>query len=607
MPAKVSSVTFINLAQSIQFDVDPDSPVISVEKDFLETQTTAPAKNEVPIQYASLNDVVGKTYEPRRQVTVVQPVAPVRTMLDYSQTVRTDSYANITISGPIELKQGLALTDANRIEIHRENKGNILEYGNVDIEKGTYLMNLSHVEGHVCARLRGSRHEIIGEGCFSLDRVKGLNKSTMQGPQLSISRYQEMLAKNDRKPIPLPLPETPAAVAEVPRKIQPPPQSPAATTAMFKPQESRRTADARIIDFYDYDNPDAKPLNASYSTAVQNREDAASTGIITISVPNHPPARTVANNTTLNSRGAILPNNRSNKALADFSRDAGLMDQNAVAGTVWGRTMFEGRSVAGVQVELEGRDDLRPLYLNEFYIPDINQKSTASHGLYTFVGVPEGEYSVRATQANRFMGFQNVSVRDGTLALGDIDSTGRKREVRLAIYDLINKTSQPAVATLQNYEEDIVVENGQADISVQDNGDTAYALVNPLNKKYLTAQYLLNPGEDLYNFPMVSGEWVEQILSQAKLERPVRNKVVLGIGAQKPFRVEAIGSKSAQVVYFDSEGQVLDGNYGSAGGGFFILDPEDEVSEYAVQFAGEKTVRMVYMPTIPNVLNVIQL
>lgn len=604
MPAKVSSVTFINLAQSIQFDIDPDSPVISVEKDFLETQNITPAKNSVPIQYANLNEVVGKTYEPRRQVAVVQPAAPVRTMLDYSQTVRTDSFANFTISGPVELKQGLALTDANRIEIHRENKGNILEYGDIDVEKGTYLMKLSNVEGHVCARLRGSRHEIIGEGCFSLDRVKGLNKSTMQGPQLSISRYQDVLAQNDRKPNQLPIPVPP--VAKAPSKVEMP-TSPAATTAMYKPTGSRAIADARIIDFYDYDNPDAKPLNASFSTAVQNREDAGSTGITTISVPNHPPARLVANNTTLNSRGAVLPNNRSSKALNDFTRDAGLIDQNAVAGTVWGRTMFEGRSVAGVQVELEGRDDLKPLYLNEFYIPDINQKSTASHGLYTFVGVPEGEYSVRATQANKFMGFQNVSVRDGTLALGDIDSTGRRREVRLAIYDLINKTSQPAVATLQNYEEDIVVESGQADINVQDNGDTAYALVNPLNKKYLTAQYLLNPGEDLYNFPMVSSEWVEQILSQAKLERPVRNKLVLGIGSQKPFRVEAIGSKSAQVVYFDSEGQILDGNYGSAGGGFFILDPEDEVSEYAVQFAGEKTVRMVYMPTIPNVLNVIQL
>lgn len=603
MPAKVSSVAFINLAQSIQFDVDPDSPVISVEKDFLETK--AELKNSAPIQYANLNDVVGKAYEPRRQVAAVHPPAPTRTMLDYSQTVRMDSFANFTISGPIELKQGLALTDANRIEIHRENKGSILEYGDVDVEKGTYLMKLTNVEGHVCARLRGTRDEIIGEGCFSLDRVKGVNKSTMQGPQLSISRYQEMLAQNDRKPIPLPIPDSPAI--EIPKKAQAPSQAPVAAAAMYKPQESSRTADARIIDFYDYDNPEAKPLNASYSTAVQNREDTASTGIITISVPNHPASRIVANNSTLNSRGAILPNNRSSKALNEFSREAGLIDPSATAGTVWGRTMFEGRSVAGVQVELEGRDDLKPLYLNEFYIPDVNQKSTASHGLYTFVGVPEGEYSVRATQANKFMGFQNVSVRDGTLALGDVDSTGRKRDVRLAIYDLINKTSQSAVATLQNYEEDIVVESGQSDISVQDNGDTAYALVNPLNKKYLTSQYLLNPGEDLYNFPLVSSDWVEQVLSQAKLERPVRNKLVLGIGSQKPFRVEAIGSKSAQVIYFDSEGQILDGNYGSAGGGFFILDPEDEVTEYAVQFAGEKTVRMIYMPTIPNVLNIIQL
>ena len=107
--------------------------------------------------------------------------------------------------------------------------------------------------------------------------------------------------------------------------------------------------------------------------------------------------------------------------------------------------------------------------------------------------------------------------------------------------------------------------------------------------------------------PLVSSDWVEQVLSSAKLQRPVRSKMVLGIGSQKPYRVEAVGSKEAQVVYFDSEGQIVEGEYGVAGGGFFIIDPEDGINEYAIQTAGEKSLRVIYMPTLPNVLNVIQL
>ena len=598
VPTKVSSFPFINLAQSIQFEIDPDSPVISVEKDLLVTKDV----REVPLKFTSLNEVVGKQIAEKRVVAAVQTVQQQptpRAVLDYSKTVRADGLAQMTISGPIELKQGLALTDEHRIEIHRESKGSVVEYGEVDIQKGTYAIKLSNIDGHICARLRGSQYEIIGEGCFSLDRVKGLNKSTNQGPMLSVSRYKDVLAFSDNYKEP----ETPKyALNELPKKTDdgaPQPQ-------LRRERGSRPSAQAGIIDFYDSDNPEAKELALKVQTSVGNTEDSGSTVVATLWAPNHPAVRTVANAGTT-SRGAPLPNNKATDALRKWAEDAGVVPPGTRGGTVWGRTMSEGRAVAGAQVEIEGRDDLKPLYLNEFYIPDINQKATASHGLYTFVGVSDGEYSIRATQNNKFMGFQNISVREDALALGDIDSTERKRPVRIAVYDLINKTSQSAVATLQNLEEDVVVEGGQADVAVQDNFDTAYAMVNPLDKRYMTAQYMLNPGEDLYNFPLVSSSWVESILSQAKLERPVRNKVVLGIGSQKPFRVEAIGSRTAQVIYFDSQGQVLDGKFGSAGGGFIILDPEDEVNEYAIQAAGEKSVRAVYMPTVPNVINVIQL
>ncbi len=586
----MSSLPFINLAQSIQFEIDPNSPVISVEKDFLETAKKA----EAPVKYTSLNSVVGKPFE-TRSVAAAKVQTPKRPVLDYSMTTRGDSFSQRTISGPLELKQGLALTDEHRIEIHQENKGNVIEFGDVDIIKGTYAIKLSSNEGHVCARLRGGRSEIIGEGCFSLDRIKGLNKSTAQGPLLSVARYKDVLAFSDKYKEPLTT--IPVVAKSLNKEVAP---------KLFREAATRPSTKARVIDFYDYDNPDAKNVAAAFETMLENREDAGSTVVTTIVAANHPRTRMVSNKHT-SDRGAMIPNRKAYNALNQWATDAGRVIPGGPSGTAWGRAMNEGKAVAGAEVEVEGREDIKPLYLNEFYIPDPNQKSTASHGLYTIMGLADGEYSLRANRGNQFMGFQNISVRENQLSLADIDATERKRTVRIATYDFINKTSQGAVVTLQNYEEDVVVESGQKDVNVQDNYDTAYALVNPLNKKYMTAQFILNPGEELYNFPMVPSDWVEGILSQAKLERPVRNKVVLGIGSEKPFRVEAVGSKTAQVVYFDSEGQVLGGKYGTAGGGFLILDPEDEVTEFAIQAAGEKTVRAVYMPTISNVLNVIQL
>jgi uridine kinase len=498
------------------------------------------------------------------------------------------------------LKQGLALTDEYRIEIHRENKGSVIDYGEVDIEKGTYAIKLTNLEGHICARLRGSKYETIGEGCFSLDRVKLGRKTGVNGPLLSISRSKDALAFDENSngesgPLPVKVADASKSNSQENGKDR-----------LYREQNIKPTTQSRIIDFYDSDNADAETLKTSIQSSVQNSEDPNSTVILSISSPNHPTVRTVANAYTP-SRGMAVPNNKTRDALRKLAEDAGVADPNAPGGTVWGKAMREGRATAGVEVEIEGREDLKPLYLNEFYIPDPNQKSTASHGLYTFVGVPDGEFSVRASQNKEFVGFQNISVRDNELSIADIDSTQRKRPVRVSIYDLINKTSQSAVVTLQNYEEDVVVENGQADVNVQDNYDTAFALVNPLDKRYMSSQFVLNPGEDLYNFPLIPSEWVESMIAQAKLERPVREKVVLGIGSQRPFRVQAVGSKTAQVFYFNSEGKVTEGQYGSAGGGFFIIDPENEVTEYAIQAAGEHSVRVIYMPAIPNVLNVIQM
>jgi hypothetical protein len=606
-PAKVSSYPFINLARSIQFEVDPNSPVISVEKDFLESEDSAGILtktanlNEIPAKKPILEQTIATQYQ--IESTKVQS-SLAHPMIDYSKEVRLDILSQITVSGPLELKQGLALTDEHKIEIVREYKGNVVEYGDIDIEKGVYAIKLSNLEGNICARLHGSRYEIIGEGCFTLERIKNLNKSVTVGPLLSISRYKDVLAFSDKyrePPSPAPL-ET----KQLPFKLKEQTQETDSPIMLARSAAPRPSAQSRVIDFYDSDKPEAEPLVTLIQNSVQNTEDSGSTIITRLSAPNHLPTRIIANNRTP-ARGASIPNSSAINSLRSLAEDSGSVSADAPRGVAWGRAMAEGRAVAGAQVEIEGRDDIRPVYLNEFYIPDVNQKSTASHGLFAFVGIADGEYSIRAMQNNKFMGFQNISVREGELAIADIDSTERRRSVRIAIYDLINKTSQDAVATLQNYQDDVVVSGGQADVNVQDNYDTAYAMVTPLDKKYLTAQYLLNAGDDLYNFPLIESRWIELILSQAKLQHPVRNKIVIGLGSQKPFRVEAIGSKTAQVIYFDSQGQVIEGNFGVSGGGFFILDPEDEVNEYAIQAAGEKSVRAVYMPTMPNVLNVIQL
>jgi hypothetical protein len=80
----------------------------------------------------------------------------------------------------------------------------------------------------------------------------------------------------------------------------------------------------------------------------------------------------------------------------------------------------------------------------------------------------------------------------------------------------------------------------------------------------------------------------------------------MGLGPQEPFKAFAVGSEKAQVIYFDSNAQIVEGAFGPAGGGFLIIDPEEHVVEYAIQKATQKNLRVVYMPTQPGVLSVIR-
>jgi len=583
-PSKVSSRAFISISQSLRFEIDLESPVLAAEEDLLSLQEKKPRENLTAATYLNTSPARKPEAKTTRAFRLV----------DYSRDLATIHNAlNVTLQGPIELRQGLALTDETRIEIHREHKGQTEEYGDVDIENGTYTIKLKSFEGHLCARLRGGTAEILGQGCLALENLKDQKQSSKAGPALSISRYQDLLAMGREVQFARESSSAPATVPTPSRKPLP---------------QKIAGASPEVFDYFQLSEETPVPLaDVSVENAVEGNEDQASTLVTSLSAPGYYPVRVVGNATTPN-RGVFLPQTKTYRAAQELAKDLGYGPlADAGSSGIWGRVRKDGRSVAGAEVALEGRRDLRPLYLNELYIPDPNQKMTASHGLYTFMGVPEGEYSLRAEHAGQMLGFQNASVREGALSVADIEGTIRRKEVRLSIYDLVSKVSQGAVVTLQNFEEDVVATEGHIDLTVQDTQEAAFAIVNPLNRNYLTGQHSLNPDDELYNFPLIHKDWLENLLAKAKLPQAVKAKVVLGIGAQAPFRVTALGSRQAQILYFDSEGETVEGSTGPSGGGFVVIDPEDHVVEYAIQSAGQKDVRVHYMPTQVGILSLIQM
>lgn len=565
-PSKVSSHTFVNISGGLQFKIDDKSPVISAEKDLIVLSRKAEPNPQA--RWINLNE------EPRWA-----PRAPVVQVVDYSKDLRQIQTAGLVyLVGPIQLKQGLALTSDHRIEVHQEKDGKVIEYGDVDISAGTYAIQVEDLAGSLCAKLKEENAQVVGRGCVSLEGLKNKNRSLASGPLLSISKFQEVF---------------PVAAAALP-EIE------AVTT---KPSLAYK-----IYDFYGYDGEQPRVIeNAKVDNSVSGQETATSYIITQIAAAGFATTRVVGGSNTARRGVPQLPLTAAN-AMTNIAKDAGYTIGNfGASGIMFGRVMKDGRTVAGAQITVDGRPDAQPLYFNELYIPDPNQKVTASHGLYTVMNLPDGEYSVRADIGNQFSGFQNASVRAGSVALADVESTFLRREVQLNAYELVSKTALGAVATLQNYHEDVIMDGGQAEISIPDAKDNSFAIIHPLNRNYLTAQFLMTPGQNQYFFPLIHKDWMEALLSQAKLSHALRGKIIMGIGAQEPFKAEAIGSQRAQIIYFDSNAQVVEGAFGPAGGGFLILDPEEESVEVAIQSAGKKEFQVYYMPTSPGVLSLIQM
>lgn len=574
-PSKVSLSSFVNISSGLHFKIDDQSPVVAAEKDLLALEKSE-NQNKQNQLWTNLN-----------QTTRPKPKAVLAKVVDYSRNLQDiENRLAVSIRGPIQLKQGLALTAEHRIEIHQEINGKIIESGDVDIDSGTYTIRVGDLAGKLCAKLKGERSELMGRGCISLDNLRTEKRSLATGPLLSVFKYQDLIALTESES----------------QKISERTMLPEIESIEMKPSLAHK-----VYDFYGYNSDQPRVIeNAKIENAVTGQESNSSYIVTSISAPGFMPTRIVGGAKT-SRRGAPLLAMNAAKAMNEIARDAGYTDGDMNSrGTMWGRVMSEGQTVAGAEVSIDGDPGARPLYFNELYIPDPNQKVTASHGLYAFMNLTDGEYAVRADINNKFAGFQNVSVRTGAIALADIESTNLKREVKISTFDIINKSIQPSVATLQNYHEDVVLEEGQVELGMPLAADDYFAIIHPLNREYLTAQYRLSANEKNHQLPLIHREWMEKLLSQANLNRAIQSKIILGFGPQEPFRAFALGSSQARVIYFDSNAQVVAGNFGPAGGGFLILDPEQSVIEFAIQKSTTKQLDVNYMPTAPGVLSVIR-
>lgn len=454
------------------------------------------------------------------------------------------------ISGPIEIVGGLAVTNEHFIEIRRSKEGVVQEVGRVDLQKGTYQIQVQDSSGQIVGRLVTKNGQILGEGRVRLSHLD--IKLADKGPKLKIE--------------PTPTPAGSIASLYSSGKSPAPPKTIA--TFLKGAHEIEIKKDGIL------------PLESIAR---------GSTTVVRAAAPNH--LQTASIVIAENQFSTPLFPNSMIVALKEivYNRKLDEESKKDLGGLIWGKVSLDGKPMPGIQVEVESQQGLQAIYFNQFMLPDPQLTSTSDNGLYAFVDVNDGFHSILALRGHSHFGYQNVVVESGSVALGDIENTMKNESVPLRVFGAFNGQSEAAQVTLQGVENDLDLTDGSDVVTLPLVARLGLARVVPANNEYVAARYLYKDNDEYIHFPLVSWSWLSNIKSYLKLDDAASAGIVVGFVHSDSFEAFVAGDEdysARNIVYFDVQGRILQTGKGVAGGGFIMYNLP--VDTHEIVTVGEK-------------------
>jgi hypothetical protein len=480
------------------------------------------------------------------------------------------SLVNLTaakrITGQVELKDGLAVTNEHHIEVRRSNEGIFHEMGRVDLAKGSYSIDVDETSGFILARLIDKSGVVLGEGSIRLSQLQSPER-LIYGPRLEIA----------------PSPAWTGNVGSYYPKAVPP--------AGKEPKDKDR---GRVTAL-------GGESEIHIGKAGEIKLDNVARGSVTIvraEVPEHLPSNKMMiagdEQFTLTNFPVSMM-----KAMKSIVTEPGAPQTYLEDTTfVWGTVTVDGKPVAGVSVLSETDSEVKPIYFNEFMIPDPKLTATSSSGIYAFMNIQQGFNAILAQRGDAYFGHQNVVVESGTVAMGDIQNTLHTESVRVRAFDAFAGEPVHVVANMQSQTEPLQIQNGNAVVILPQVSRTSmiYTEVEP---GYVAANYFYNDKDSYIHLPILRQEWLANLRIDAKLDEVPNTGTIVGFFGDENF--EAYLAKNPkdspmQIIYFDGAGRVSATGKGVAGGGFVMFNVPPGTQETVL--LGVNTER-IYSKVVP--------
>lgn len=535
---------------------------------------TAPSANYSPKVYVAGVDSQGRPQTKLPQAEVRVPDRRTTEGGDGNDAVPSYGLVEETkgirsISGPLEITGGLAVTNEHHIEIRRSDEGVLKELGKVNLVQGQYNIDVEDVTGSIIARLVDKNGRTLGEGSFRLNRVASVNHNQLQGPKI---------------------------------RIEPHPDFGGIVTSAYNPKPEDAAPAKTLVTFVKGAKEVAPQKDGSVA---MDNVTKGSTTVVRAAAPSHMQTASIVVSGQ-EFKTPLYPVSMI-QAMQDILSQQRQMSFDGAPTIIWGKVSLDGKTLSGINVEVESDQSLIPVYFNQFMLPDPSLKTTSENGLFAFVNVQPGFHSLLATRSDSFLGYQNVIVEEGSVAQGDIESTMKIESVPLRVYDAFAGDSVGATVTMQSLSQEIQI-NGTTTVTLPNLRRFGLMRVEPEGADYVAARYVYNDSDEFLHAPMVRWSWLSAIKNYLKIDDQPTAGVIVGFVPDEDFEVYLAAYdtfEARHIVYFDMQGRILQNGKGIAGGGFILYNVPEDTHEVVVVGSRTQKIYSRVLPVDANTLSVL--
>ncbi len=450
-----------------------------------------------------------------------------------------DAIRPLWLNGQIEMTGGLAFVGSseNTLVVKRMVNGEVLEKGRIWINEGRFEIYVKSATGELVAELLGHGGRVLGRG------------------EVNLVNLQEIPSKDNRiKDIRIALrPTTDGATMR--------------TVSGYSHGQQMMPVREAKVEIQNYSDPQrvndegyySEPTLAHNSTFVARASAPRHWSSLVVGQADHPQDIRLFSNKMMDALIGLELGNQSDR------REAGL------ASVVWGQIRRDGKAVSGAVVEMAG--NYRPIYFNEWYLPDTNLKSTTSNGLFAFINVKRGVQALRVANAGRMYPAQVFPTEDKHVSYIELELED-KLVTQFRVLDVLNM-STPIEARLRLVGTDEIVPLKDQGLIQYANGANPFMVEAEAGVDYEVSRVTLTGHPSNIHIPMIRHDWLTSLFNQNNILSLPGRGIIVGFVDDQDFDVELTGygtKERMQIVYFDARGNKVEGRNGVAGGGFVIFN-----------------------------------